>query len=278
MGKLIVVGTKVFIRLDGADIQTSSTYHGDVLEVKVPARMKATQNKKAFRLHEEGVYLLLSESWNAKDSWEIRDTTRGASLVWEYGDHHGMRGGALFIIESEQFQIDYDVPGHHGHTVEKYRLIGDTSGQYKIQERLDLSDIEELPAGKTKPADRESETKMETKKTYVIRNDGKQPWGEIEQRFSYTIEFETGRVTKGFRAIIHEFTFPLETTLPEICEKIREQFYEIGISQLPNRAYLRFHGDSQNEGEIKYFYGKNEFPEYRVEVFRSGDKLVAELY
>ena len=152
MRKLIVVGTKVFIRLDGADIQTSSTYHGDVLEVKVPARMKATQNKKAFRLHEEGVYLLLSESWNAKDSWEIRDTTRGATLVWEYGDHHGMRGGALFIIESEQFQIDYDVPGHHGHTVEKYRLIGDTSGQYKIQERLDLSDIEELPAGKTKPA------------------------------------------------------------------------------------------------------------------------------
>lgn len=110
-----------------------------------------------------------------------------------------------------------------------------------------------------------------------IKNIGKQPSFGKEERLSYSYEFDTGKISQIPRVIIHEFTFPVETTLPEICKFIITKFAEWDMTP-PSRIDIKYHGNSENEGTIYYYISGVDYPEYRIEVFRDGDKIVAEQY
>jgi len=111
-----------------------------------------------------------------------------------------------------------------------------------------------------------------------IKNIGKHECFGKNQRISYSYDYDSGRVIQTPHVIIEEFTFPLETNLFEISEKIKNWFAECDMSR-PIEVKIKFHGNTQNEGEILYYIDSGVYcPEYRVAVFRDGDKIVAELY
>lgn len=144
MGKLIVVEyVCIGVRLDNEEIRKPGIYYGDILEVFVPARARAKNNRKIFKLNESSSYVLLSEIWDAKSVWKIVKT-ENATLYWEYSDHHGRKGGALLGIQSDNCSIDYDVPGHHNHYIEKYRITI-SNDEFVKEIRIDESYIIYLP-------------------------------------------------------------------------------------------------------------------------------------
>lgn len=76
------------------------------------------------------------------------------------------------------------------------------------------------------------------------------------------------------RPIAEEFTFSLEMDLFQIADEIARKL----LPQLPTRAWVAHHGNSQNEGIIEYYYGDMDVAEYTVRVHRDGNKLIAEKF
>lgn len=275
MGKLIILNNSggVSVILDREEIRESGTYNGEILQVHVPARMTAKENKKAFKLADDGVYLLLTTAWNARDSFNIVDTFQ-ASKVWIYGDSHGMKGAALFVIEHEKFTIDYNVPGHHGHSIEKYRLFGNINGEIKIEIRLDQKDITVLKSGFKKTS--YNKKIYDTTRECDFRNRFNMYFNRTNPpNVPYDLNGETygdNFIVPIPRPVIEEFTFPLDLDLFQVADEIARKH----LPDMPTWARIEHHGNSQNEGLVEYYYGDMDFAEYTVRVYRDGDKLVAE--
>jgi len=130
MGKVIVPNKPRGVQVDGkylSDIWTdkvvSDVVQADYIEIKVPGRAGMAKKARAqFNLNPDGSYLLLYESYNARDVVVVRSIT-GLKRLFAYGDGHGMRFCGFYRITGD-WSIDYDVPGHHGHTTEVRRLRG----------------------------------------------------------------------------------------------------------------------------------------------------------
>lgn len=74
------------------------------------------------------------------------------------------------------------------------------------------------------------------------------------------------------RPVIEEFTFPTHLDLFQVADEIARKY----LPAIPTWARIEYHGNSQNEGVIDYYYGDMDFAEYTVRVYRDEDKLVAE--
>lgn len=95
----------------------------DYIEIKVPGRASTAEKARAqFNLSPDKSYLLLYESYNARGIIVIQSIT-GLEKIFQYSDGHGMKFCGFYRIVGN-WQIDYDVPGHHGHTTVMRRLKG----------------------------------------------------------------------------------------------------------------------------------------------------------
>jgi hypothetical protein len=100
---------------------------GRFIEFDLPSKARwAAEAHRIFKLT-GSLYVVLYESYNARARPHIK-RTEGCEVIFEYGDEHGMRWGALLKVTAPTWLIDYDIPGHHGHYWRPKRLVGDANG------------------------------------------------------------------------------------------------------------------------------------------------------
>lgn len=131
------------IKIDGTPLEgPPGMREGEILEISLPSKAsRAREAHRIFRLSPSHDYILLYASYNARSAPTIRKIT-GAEPIFAYGDSHGRRWAALFRATAA-WEIDYDIPGHHGHYTTRRRIRGNryTFGFFD-HERIDEEAIQ----------------------------------------------------------------------------------------------------------------------------------------
>lgn len=99
-----------------------------ILTVNLPSRASAANSEFFGKMDPGKDYLLLLASYNGRRPPKLfvadpedhdPQGLGGAELIWEYGDGHGMRWGAVMRIQ-QPAKVKLSVTGHHDHGWSRY--------------------------------------------------------------------------------------------------------------------------------------------------------------
>jgi len=117
------------VLVDGKFVEKTGVIEATYIKFCMPCRARCSSEAAAtFKLTGQ-LYILLYESYNARASPIIKKT-ENCEEIWSYGDGHGKRWAALLKVldPTKPWQVDYNVPGHHGHYWIYKRFVGDANG------------------------------------------------------------------------------------------------------------------------------------------------------